>query len=277
MQIQRSECTTLPSLTRSRCLAAFATFVIALALDRYLDLPGQLLLGAGVWAVLFYVMAGLPARERWALWPCLVIATVGEIFLSLVWGLYTYRLDNIPFFVPPGHVLLLTVAVGVAPHMPRLLADFILASAVMYAAVAAALGIDTLGLVLLAFLVAVVLNSPGCRRFYASTFVVALALELYGTALGTWTWPREVPILPFVTTNPPGLVGTFYAVLDTLVVAAAIPLARRVCAPHITVRPITIAVPHATESEEVPAAVQGASRVSVRLDSSAARGACRVP
>ena len=40
------------------------------------------------------------ARRRPALAACLLIATTGEVILSLVWGLYTYRLDNIPLFVP---------------------------------------------------------------------------------------------------------------------------------------------------------------------------------
>jgi hypothetical protein len=31
-----------------------------------------------------------------------VIATTGEMLLSLGWGQYTYRLGNVPMFVPPG-------------------------------------------------------------------------------------------------------------------------------------------------------------------------------
>ena len=51
------------------------------------------------------------------LMACLVIATAGEIVLSLGWGLYTYRLDNIPLFVPPGHVLLLLLGLSLARRM----------------------------------------------------------------------------------------------------------------------------------------------------------------
>ena len=35
---------------------------------------------------------------------------------------------------------------------------------------------------------------PRHRPLYASTFLLALALELYGTWLGNWTWAREVPV-----------------------------------------------------------------------------------
>jgi len=33
------------------------------------------------------------------------VATVGEVVGSLLWGVYQYRLDNLPAFVPPGHGL----------------------------------------------------------------------------------------------------------------------------------------------------------------------------
>ena len=55
----------------------------------------------------------------------------------------------------------------------------------------------------------------------------ALALELYGTWLGNWTWAVDVPRLDLVTTNPPGAAGAFYCALDALVAAASLQLAPR--------------------------------------------------
>ena len=81
------------------------------------------------------------------------------------------------------------------------------------------------------YLAAVAINSPADRPLYACTFLLALALELYGTWVGNWTWVNQVPVLPFVTTNPPGLVSAFYAVLDLLVACAALPFARRFGSP----------------------------------------------
>jgi len=46
--------------------------------------------------------------------------------------------------------------------------------------------------------------------------VLSLALELYGTWLGNWTWARNVPGIALVTTNPPGAAGAFYCALDAL-------------------------------------------------------------
>jgi len=224
-------CITLPRLTRAHRLLIFLVLVVALPIDMRLDLPGQVVLSVAIWAALLYVLASFEIHERFTLWACLVIATAGELFLSLLWGLYTYRLGNIPFFIPPGHVMLLILAISMAPRMPRLVADVILGCAALYALVAAAVGIDTFALPLLAFLAAVAINSPADRPLYACTFLLALALELYGTWVGNWTWVNQVPVLPFVTTNPPGLVSAFYAVLDLLVACAALPFARRFGSP----------------------------------------------
>lgn len=202
------------------------TFGAGLALDMHIDLPGQTLLGVGVWGFLFYMLRGVEARERHALLACLVIATVGELFLSLVWGLYTYRLDNVPLFVPPGHVLLLMLGLELARRMTKRVADGVLACAALYAVAAAASGIDTLALPLIALLGAVAIAMPAHRALYASTFILALGLELYGTWLGNWAWARVVPVIDFVTTNPPGLASAFYAVLDALVACTVLVLSR---------------------------------------------------
>ena len=182
---------------------------------------------AAVWLVFFHVVRHIEAQERQALFTCLVIATAGELFLSLAWGLYTYRLENIPMFVPPGHAMLLLLGMRLAQRMRPRTADAILGCAAAYAVAAAFAGIDTFGLLLIAAIAIVSYAMPSHLTLYASTFLAALALELYGTWLGNWTWHRDVPVLTLVTTNPPGLASAFYAVLDALVACTAIALARR--------------------------------------------------
>jgi hypothetical protein len=204
-----------------------ACFVLGLAIDVHVDLPGQLVLSAAVWGTLFYVLRDIHAHERRAVFACLAIATAGELFLSLVWGLYAYRLDNIPIFVPPGHAMLLLVGMRLAQSMTRRTADAILAGAAAYALLVAVTGFDTFGLFLLAALGIVSFIMPTHRPLYASTFVLALVLELYGTWLGNWKWNHQVPVLGLVTTNPPGMASAFYAVLDALVACTAVVIARR--------------------------------------------------
>ncbi|MGH8677099.1 MAG: hypothetical protein ACREUQ_01955, partial [Burkholderiales bacterium] len=184
-------------------------------------------ISAGVWGVLFYLFGRVDRDERRALMACLVIATAGEMFCSLVWGLYTYRLANIPLFVPPGHALMLLLGISLARRMPEVVAHAIIGCAAVYSLGAAATGFDTLAVPLFVVLAAASLAMPRQRRLYASTFVLTLALELYGTWLGNWTWARNVPGMALVTTNPPGVAGAFYCALDALVAATSMMLARR--------------------------------------------------
>ncbi len=198
--------------------AAVATLALGLWTDLHVDLPGQLAIGAAVWAFALALLAPLPAAERRFYLACIGIATAGELFLSLVWGLYTYRLGNVPLFVPPGHALMLMLGVALARRMPDRLARAILGGAGAYTVMAALYGLDTLAVPLYLLLAVSVLALPAHTRLFASSFVLTLALELYGTALGNWSWDREVPWVGLVTTNPPAIAGAFYCTLHALAI-----------------------------------------------------------
>ncbi len=195
-----------------------ATFALGLALDAQADLLAQAAIGAGAWAVLAWAMRGADRELRRTILACLVLATAGEMFLSLVLGLYAYRLGNIPLFIPPGHALLLLLGIPLARKLTDGQAKTIIVAAGAYSLWAAASGLDTLGLFLFALLGVTALLLPAQRRLYASTFLLALGLELYGTALGSWAWAADP--LGLVTTNPPLAAGAFYAALDALTVLA---------------------------------------------------------
>ena len=214
----------LPGL---RWLLIVATLTLGLAADIGTDIVGQFAISAGVWIVLLGLLWRVDPAQRLGLMACLVIATAGELFLSLVWGLYTYRLANIPPFVPPGHVLLLLLGFSMAYYLPEKAALAIIGGAGVYSLAAAALGADTLALPLFLVLGLASLAMPAQRRLYASTFVLSLALELYGTWLGNWNWAHDVPGMALVTTNPPGVAGAFYCALDALVAVSVLMLAPR--------------------------------------------------
>jgi hypothetical protein len=207
-------------------LAAVAILALGLWADIHVELPGQFAIGAVVWALTLALLAPLPAAERRFYLACIAIATAGELFLSLAWGLYTYRLENVPLFVPPGHALMLMLGLALARRMPETLARAILGGAGAYTVMAALYGLDTLAVPLYLLLAVSVLSLRAHARLFASSFVLTLTLELYGTALGNWYWHREVPWLNLVTTNPPAIAGAFYCTLHALALALKASTAR---------------------------------------------------
>ena len=202
----------------ARLLTAIGILALGLWADIHVDLPGQFAIGAVVWALFLALVAPLPAAERRLYLACVAIATAGELFLSLGWGLYTYRLGNVPMFVPPGHALMLMLGFSLTRRMPEKAARAILGGAGVYTLLAAATGLDTLAVPLYLMLAVSVLALPAHARLFASSFVLTLTLELYGTALGNWTWHRDVPWVGLVTTNPPAIAGAFYCTLHALVI-----------------------------------------------------------
>src|SRR3954451_9663399 len=94
----------------------FVTFVTAsavfmtvlLLLDRDGLLP-QLTLGAATALFLWFFARSsqVPLRQ---IVCCVIVATIGEVVLSIGWGLYSYRHALIPLDVRPGHALFYTLA-----------------------------------------------------------------------------------------------------------------------------------------------------------------------
>ena len=210
----------IPEIRLARILVVAGALALGLWADLYTEVPGQFAIGLAVWALLLWLLAPLPLPARAVFFACVAIATAGELFLSLGWGLYVYRLGNVPLFVPPGHALMLLLGIALGRSMPELVARAIFSAGACYALAGWIFGWDTLAVPLFLVIAVAALSLPGHRRLFASTFVLCLMLELYGTTLGNWRWLHNVPWIGLVTTNPPALAGAFYCALDALVLAA---------------------------------------------------------
>ena len=195
-----------------------ATVAGGLLIDQHWALYGQVVVSAFAWIVFAALWMRSGRERRPALAACLLIATAGEAFLSLVWGVYAYRLGNIPLFVPPGHVLLFFLGTQIAERLPPRSEWVVAALAAPLVGLLAWSGRDTLGPLLYALFLMCLWLSPS-RRLYATMFVLSLAMELYGTWIGNWVWAPQVPWLGLTATNPPLAAGAFYCVLDLLVVS----------------------------------------------------------
>lgn len=195
-----------------------ATLLLALALDWLEPLWGQIGAAFLAWAVAFALIGRSEGTLRAMLFWCMVWATAAELFCSLVWGLYTYRLGNIPHFVPPGHVLLFLIGWHLAPRIPEAVAHALTACyAVLVLAGFIVLG-DEFSVLLFTIYAALYWREPRLRGMLAVMFGLALGVELYGTSLGVWGWAPRTPWLGLATTNPPVAVAAFYCTLDALCV-----------------------------------------------------------
>ena len=197
-----------------------ATITAGLLVDQHLARYGQVIASALTWLLFLALWRRSQPGQRPALFACLLFATAGEVFLSLVWGLYEYRLGNIPLFVPPGHVLLFFLGTQLAQRLRDGGEWWIAALALPVVITFAWVGRDTMGPWLYALFLACMALSPS-RKLYAIMFVLSLALELYGTWMGNWMWASQVPWLGFTSDNPPLAAGAFYCALDLLVVTFA--------------------------------------------------------
>ena len=97
------------------------TVALLWADGRLHDRRAQLALGAATFVVLWVAAGSAPPERRVELWVCVPVATLFEVFGSLIWGGYTYRFHNIPAYVPPGHALVYVFGITAAslPLRPR--------------------------------------------------------------------------------------------------------------------------------------------------------------
>ncbi len=213
-------------------LQIVAVIAGGLALDRALGWPGQILAILWTFAVFAWLFRIAAAEERRVLVLCTLIAGFGEVVLSLVWGLYDYQFHNVPLFVPPGHALLMTLGLVVARRVTMSAVWLVSVGAALWAIYAWIAGFDRFGVALFGVYVICIATS-GARALYATMFVLALVMELYGTALGNWRWQEFAPGLGLTQANPPFSAGAFYCLLDLLVLAAL-----RVFSPGLMTRDI---------------------------------------
>lgn len=206
-------------------LAGVGYLAALLALDRGATRPEQLGLGVATWIVLAAVLLRSNVERRAQVIGVVCFATLGEFTGSLLWGVYRYRLHNIPAFVPPAHGLVFLTGLALSISLRRHARTLI----VVATATAASWGL--LGLTVLpqrdiagAFgvpLLLIFLWRSRSGALYAGVFLVVAALELYGTALGTWRWAQHVPVLGIPDGNPPSGVASGYVWFDVMALLVA--------------------------------------------------------
>lgn len=209
------------------CAATLVITVAGLGLDRFAGLGLQALLGLCTWGFLAVAFVYLTPMERAQTSVVVVVATCAEVVGSVIWGVYTYRLGNLPLFVPPGHglVYLTGLRLSQTPSFrvrPRLLVGAAAAGVAGWAVVGlTALGrTDVAGAVGAAVLI-LFLWRGRAPAVYAGVFFAVAFLEIYGTAIGTWRWEERIPGIGVADGNPPSGAASGYVFFDIAALALA--------------------------------------------------------
>lgn len=156
-----------------------------------------------------------------------VISAAGEVFLSLVLGMYAYRLENVPIYVPLGHAILYAT-VWYMTHDPwvikqqSIVMPVLLCFTLAYTLLLFFNENDTYGAICTLLLLILLGLSPRSRRFFLIMFLAVACLEQAGTYLECWYWQPTLLNQPrwISSSNPPSGISLAYFVLDALCLGA---------------------------------------------------------
>ena len=197
-------------------------WLVALPLDSASTAGQQLLLSVSAWLFLAVALALQTPAIRVQVITLICVATALEVIGSILWGAYRYRLGNLPLFVPAGHGLFYLAALRAASlpllqrHAKRIvLTVTVAATAYMVWGLVRPPLPDLLGFVTWAIFVRFIVRGR-YPLLYAVSFVLTMALELYGTGWGIWRWAPVLPGLMLPAGNPPTGIGAGYAAMDGL-------------------------------------------------------------
>jgi hypothetical protein len=180
----------------------------------------QRLLGLGTWLLLLVLVRGEDRATRVQVGVVVAYATVIELVFAGWLGVYVYRLENVPAFVPPGHglVYLGALALGSSAWVHRHRSGFLLATLGPVGCwavwgVTLADRPDVLGAFWFGCLLLFVWKGRS-PLLYGGALVIVTYLELLGTSLGTWAWQHSDPTGLVSIGNPPSGIAGGYAFFD---------------------------------------------------------------
>lgn len=150
-----------------------------------------------------------------------VIGLLGEHFFSRFLHMYTYRLENVPWYVPLGHaalygrILMFSKASVIKKNHLAIEQIFIIVISLLSLVYLFFLN-DVFGFVMTIVVFLLLLKRPKERLFFYAMYLLVAALEIGGTAFGCWQWPSTAfGVFSFLpSNNPPSGISLFYFLLD---------------------------------------------------------------
>ena len=205
---------------------------VVLGLDTGASLGQQRLLGLGTWVLLLSLLKREDVLTRVQVGVVVAFATVVEYVFAGWLGVYVYRLENVPWFVPPGHGLVYLGGISLSQTaFVRARTQLFVGAVACCAAAWAILGLfvlprlDVGGAIGVALFLFFLLRGRA-PSIYAGVFVVVLFLELWGTAIGLWQWHATAPGTGLAMGNPPSGAMSGYVLFDVVALAVTARLLR---------------------------------------------------
>jgi hypothetical protein len=224
-----------PGVFAFRRTFTWITVIALIALVCFLDSSyvatrfdhGQWLSNVLMIAYFVWMYRTAPPRLRSLMKYGVFIATAGEVLFSLVFGMYEYRLENVPIYVPPGHSILYG-AVYYFVREPfvlrhkRVFTASLLFVSVAYAGYWFVAHNDLYGALCTGLFVALIARDEHSRLFFLAMFLLVGYLEQVGTRFDCWYWWEyafdRFRFLP--SGNPPSGISVFYFGFDILCLLA---------------------------------------------------------
>lgn len=150
-----------------------------------------------------------------------ILGFMGEYLFSVYLEMYTYRLKNVPLYVPFGHAVLYARVfrfskASIVKKHHKTLERFLTKIIVLFASVYLVLFSDVFGFLMTALVFLLLWKRPKDKLFFISMYILVAILEIGGTAFGCWYWPETAfGVFGFLpSNNPPSGISLFYFLLD---------------------------------------------------------------
>lgn len=150
-----------------------------------------------------------------------IIGFAGEYLFSIILEMYTYRLDNLPWYIPFGHGAVyarthMFAKASITRKYTKQITTFLYLIISVLAVIYLIAFNDIFGFIMTLGVFGMLIIRPKDRLFFLTMYVVVAVLEIGGTAYGTWSWPSTAfGVFDFLpSNNPPSGISLFYFLLD---------------------------------------------------------------
>lgn len=202
----------------------YGLFFPLLWLGLYLDsilISQQWLTDILVFISFLWIYSQVSSQIKQLMFYGLIVALGGELLFSLVFGMYTYRLENLPIYVPFGHAIIYAcvyyfVKEPIILKHKKVIIKFLYIVIIIYSTAWLIVADDIFGFICLLVILWIFKHRPQTKLFFLVMFFAIVYLELIGTHYQCWHWPElwfnKISLVP--SSNPPSAISVFYFGFD---------------------------------------------------------------